>query len=326
MPAAIVAASVERPVLGFSLDRVSTFYARGTAEQREIAASLEQMRQGLDAAPAGAVEIEFLEQDIYLLGIRFYYTSMELEEFWLDARDTVPVDSGREGDLELRAAIERYFPELLVDSRNWNFETLRGVFTDLGIKIDRAVTELAPRARAMYNSDREEMTDKAVAIHEAGVRRRAAWAEAAYAAERDAAVAIADRAMPGAAEWGVEFATGLTPDDVPLDSFRTVTVGSVRVLLTNYGGILRAIQGTCSHQQAQLSKGGVEGTVVECGRHGARFDLRSGEQLCPPFCQLWMERHGALGSFLKLVTPNKKGGDLHRYPLRVENGEIILRV
>jgi nitrite reductase/ring-hydroxylating ferredoxin subunit len=325
MPAAIVVASSERPVLGFALDRVSTFLARGTAEQREIAVSLEQMHEGLDSAPAGAIEIDFLEQDVYLLGTRFYYTSVELEEFWLDAKERA-ADAGREVDPELRATIARYFPDLLAGPDVWEFEAVRGIFTDLGIKIDRVVTELAPRARAMYNSDREVMTDKAVAIHEAGVRRRAAWAEAAYAAERDAAVAVADRAMPASLEWGVEFSTGLTPDDIPLDSFRPVTVGSVRVLVTNYGGVLRAIDGTCSHQHAQLNRGGVEGTVIECGRHGARFDLRTGEQLCPPFCQIWLERHGAIGSLLKLVTPDKKAGDLHRYPLRVENGEIVLRV
>jgi nitrite reductase/ring-hydroxylating ferredoxin subunit len=325
MPAAIVVASVERPVIGFALDRVSAFLAKGTAEQREIASSLEQMRAGLDATPEGAIEVDFLEQDLYLLGIRFYYTSVELEEFWLDAKDAT-AEPERAPDTELMDSISRYFPSLLEQPSNWDFETVRGVFTDLGIKIDHAVTELAPRARAMYNSDREEMTDKAVAIHEAGVRRRAAWVEAAYAAQRDAAVAVADRAMPAALEWGVEFSTGLTVDDIPLESFRAVTVGSVRVLITNYGGTLRAIDGTCSHQHAQLSMGGVDGTVIECGRHGARFDLRTGEQLCPPFCQMWLERHGAIGSFLKAVTPNKKGGDLHRYPLRLENSEIILRV
>jgi nitrite reductase/ring-hydroxylating ferredoxin subunit len=326
MPAEIVVASVERPVLGFALDRVATFLGKGTSEQREIAVSLEQMREGLDATPDGAIEVEFLEQDIYLLGIRFYHTSVELEEFWLVAKEPDAGDPERESDPELRAAIVRYFPDLLEQPSNWDFEAVRGVFTDLGIKIDRAVTDLAPRARAMYNSDREEMTDRAIAIHEAAIRRRAAWTEAAYAAQRDAAVAVADRAMPAAPQWGVEFSTALTPDDIPLESFRAVTVGSVRVLITNYGGTLRAIDGTCSHQHAQLSAGGVEGTVIECGRHGARFDLRSGEQLCPPFCPMWLERHGAIGSFLKIVTPNKKGGDLHRYPLRVENGEIILRV
>src|SRR5207247_9355136 len=87
MPSAIVVVSRERPVLGFALQRVITFYSSGTREQRESAASLSQMLAGLEAAPEGAVEVEFLAQDAYLLGIRLFYASVELENYWLAARE-----------------------------------------------------------------------------------------------------------------------------------------------------------------------------------------------------------------------------------------------
>lgn len=326
MPSTIVVASVERPVLGFALNRVAVFLSKGTKEQREAAVSLAQMETGLDSTPAGAVEVEFLEQDAYLLGIRLFYTSVELEQFWLDARERTPADEEEPPDVDLEAAVRKYFPDALTGPNSWDFEAVRGAFTDLGIKLNLAITELAPRARAIYNSDREEMSDKAIAIGEERARRRAVVAAQAAPAAPDTAVAVAVPPAPESFDWGVEFSTGLSPDDIPLNSFRPLTVGSVRLLITRYDGVLGAIDGVCSHQHANLTKGNVEGTSIECGRHGATFDLRTGEQLCPPFCEKWMERHGMIGSLIALATPDKKGGDLPRYPLRVENGEIILRV
>jgi len=327
MPSPIVVSSRERPVLGFALQRVVTFYSSGTREQRDTAASLSQMLAGLETAPEGGVEVEFLAQDAYLLGIRLFYTSVELEELWLDACEQAKGHEVEPPDPDLKEAVSKYFPDLIAGPLDWNFDQIRGLFTDLGFKLDRSVTELEPRARAMYNSDREEMSNKAIAVREANLRQRQSQTGGTVAiATPDPPVATAvrpDLVSPG---WGVEFSTGLSQDDIPLNSFRVLMVGSVRVLITRYGGELGAIDGTCTHQQANLTKGHVDGTALECPRHGATFDLRSGEELCPPFCQKWMDSHGMIGSFLALVTPDKKGGDLRRYPIRVENGEIILRV
>jgi 3-phenylpropionate/trans-cinnamate dioxygenase ferredoxin subunit len=327
MPATVVVTPVERPVMGYALSRVVAFYAKGTTEQRESAASLAQMLAGLEATPEGAVEMEVLRQDAYLLGIRLFYTSVELEESWLDARDRAEGREVEPADPELERTVAKYFPELVRDPIAWNFDRVRGLFTDLGIKIDRTVTELAPRARGMYNSDREEMSDRATEIREENARRRLTAAEATQAsAGGGAAVATAERPPVMALGWGVEFATGLSPDDIPAESFRVLSVGSVRVLITNFGGQLAAVDGNCTHQRATLTKAHVEGTAIECPRHGATFDLRTGEQLCPPFCQKWMDHHGMVGKLIAMATPNKKDGDLPRYPLRIENGEIVLRV
>jgi 3-phenylpropionate/trans-cinnamate dioxygenase ferredoxin subunit len=47
-------------------------------------------------------------------------------------------------------------------------------------------------------------------------------------------------------------------------------------------GRLYAIDDTCTHQDASLSDGWVEGCAVECPLHGSRFDLRTGEVDGPP--------------------------------------------
>ncbi|MEU8571486.1 bifunctional 3-phenylpropionate/cinnamic acid dioxygenase ferredoxin subunit [Streptomyces pathocidini] len=47
-------------------------------------------------------------------------------------------------------------------------------------------------------------------------------------------------------------------------------------------GEFYAIDDTCTHQDASLSDGWVEGCFVECPLHTALFDLRTGEPTCLP--------------------------------------------
>ena len=43
-----------------------------------------------------------------------------------------------------------------------------------------------------------------------------------------------------------------------------------------------AIDDTCSHAEASLAEGRVEGYQIECPHHGARFDVRDGRFLTLP--------------------------------------------
>jgi 3-phenylpropionate/trans-cinnamate dioxygenase ferredoxin component len=47
-------------------------------------------------------------------------------------------------------------------------------------------------------------------------------------------------------------------------------------------GEVYAIDDTCTHQEASLSDGWLEGCAVECPLHGSRFDLRTGRVDAPP--------------------------------------------
>jgi 3-phenylpropionate/trans-cinnamate dioxygenase ferredoxin component len=47
-------------------------------------------------------------------------------------------------------------------------------------------------------------------------------------------------------------------------------------------GELYAIDDTCTHQDASLSDGWLEGCEVECPLHASRFDLRTGAVDAPP--------------------------------------------
>lgn len=49
------------------------------------------------------------------------------------------------------------------------------------------------------------------------------------------------------------------------------------VALCNVEGTIYAVDDMCSHDDAPLGQGFIEGCEIECPRHGARFDVRTGE-------------------------------------------------
>ena len=61
-----------------------------------------------------------------------------------------------------------------------------------------------------------------------------------------------------------------------------VALDRERVLIANVDGRFYALQDSCGHRQAPLSKGTLEGHVIECPLHFARFDVRTGKLLSGP--------------------------------------------
>ena len=47
--------------------------------------------------------------------------------------------------------------------------------------------------------------------------------------------------------------------------------------MCNVGGEIYAVDDVCTHDEGSLDQGDLEGFEIECPRHGARFDVRSGE-------------------------------------------------
>ena len=66
-------------------------------------------------------------------------------------------------------------------------------------------------------------------------------------------------------------------EDVPPGAVRVFDVRDREIALCNVGGDLYAIDNVCTHDGGSLDQGEVMGYEVECPRHGARFDVRSGE-------------------------------------------------
>ena len=63
---------------------------------------------------------------------------------------------------------------------------------------------------------------------------------------------------------------------------RVVWDGDVAVAVFNIDGELYAVEDVCTHDGGDLATGDLYGYEIECPRHGARFDVRSGAVLCPP--------------------------------------------
>jgi NAD(P)H-dependent nitrite reductase small subunit len=71
-------------------------------------------------------------------------------------------------------------------------------------------------------------------------------------------------------------------DEVASGETRLVEIEGRRIALFNLGGTFYAIDDTCPHRGGPLSQGFIQGDVVVCPWHGARFRLETGEVLSPP--------------------------------------------
>jgi 3-phenylpropionate/trans-cinnamate dioxygenase ferredoxin subunit len=63
---------------------------------------------------------------------------------------------------------------------------------------------------------------------------------------------------------------------------KLVDVGGDEVAVFNIAGDYYALADVCTHDGGTLADGTVEGHEIECPRHGARFDIRTGKVTAPP--------------------------------------------
>jgi len=63
---------------------------------------------------------------------------------------------------------------------------------------------------------------------------------------------------------------------------KVVEVDGVFVAVFNVDGKFYAIEDVCTHDDGPLGDGDLDGFVVECPRHGAKFDIRTGAVLSFP--------------------------------------------
>jgi 3-phenylpropionate/trans-cinnamate dioxygenase ferredoxin subunit len=70
--------------------------------------------------------------------------------------------------------------------------------------------------------------------------------------------------------------------EIPPGGRKPLVVDDRAVLLFRIGNDFYAVEDVCSHDGQPLTDGPLEGTAVECPRHGARFDVRTGRPLCMP--------------------------------------------
>ena len=78
--------------------------------------------------------------------------------------------------------------------------------------------------------------------------------------------------------------------------------GDVPIAVFNIDGGLYAIEDVCTHDGGDLVTGDMHGFEIECPRHGARFDVRTGAVLCPPAYE-----------------------PIEKFPVKIEDGVVFTR-
>jgi naphthalene 1,2-dioxygenase ferredoxin component len=82
-----------------------------------------------------------------------------------------------------------------------------------------------------------------------------------------------------------------------------VEVEGHSIALYDIDGSIFATDNICTHAYARLSDGWLDGELIECPLHAARFDVRTGKVLDPPATE-----------------------DLKTYPVRVVDDEIQVKL
>ena len=73
--------------------------------------------------------------------------------------------------------------------------------------------------------------------------------------------------------------------ECPVGQLKGVTAGGTEIVLANFQGTIYAVADECSHQEFPLSDGELEGDEILCIYHGARFDCKTGKNICIPATQ-----------------------------------------
>lgn len=91
--------------------------------------------------------------------------------------------------------------------------------------------------------------------------------------------------------------------DIAPGEVHRVEAGGSAVAVCNVDGAFHAIDDTCSHEEASLSDGWLDGTELSCPLHGATFDVTTGAVL---------------------TLPATRG--VRSYPVRLEGDDIYIEV
>ena len=94
-----------------------------------------------------------------------------------------------------------------------------------------------------------------------------------------------------------------TDADLEPGSMKRLDIGREPVLLANVEGTIVAVADTCTHEDASLSGGALDGVFVRCPLHGSRFCLLNGKAIDDP-AEI----------------------DLETFSIRIEQGRILIEL
>jgi nitrite reductase/ring-hydroxylating ferredoxin subunit len=96
--------------------------------------------------------------------------------------------------------------------------------------------------------------------------------------------------------------------EIPIGQMKVVKLAEKEILIANVNNVYYAIGNSCTHMRGELSKGTLEGNIVTCPKHKAKFDVTTGKVVSGPK--------------IPLMHPTIK--DEPVYVVKVEGKDILL--
>jgi nitrite reductase/ring-hydroxylating ferredoxin subunit len=122
-------------------------------------------------------------------------------------------------------------------------------------------------------------------------------------------------------------------DDVPAGKMKHVEMKEEELLLANSDGKVHALCDRCSHMNAPLSMGTLNGKIVTCPLHGARFDVTTGKRVGEPMTADTSKLPEPIPESLQKIFARSaeimskiKTHDLSIYETKIEGNRIKVRM
>ena len=95
----------------------------------------------------------------------------------------------------------------------------------------------------------------------------------------------------------------LPVDELPTDDVIGIEVAGRDIAVYTVGGAVYATDNVCTHGQARLCDGFLDGHEIECPLHQGKFDVRDGRPLCDPVTEA-----------------------VRSHPVRIEGGRVFVQL
>jgi naphthalene 1,2-dioxygenase system ferredoxin subunit len=92
-------------------------------------------------------------------------------------------------------------------------------------------------------------------------------------------------------------------DDVPEDDVMGIDLNAKSIALYQVGGEIFATDNICTHGNARLCDGFLEGHEIECPLHQGKFDIRNGKAMCAPLTE-----------------------DIRTYPVKIDGDRVFVEI
>lgn len=91
--------------------------------------------------------------------------------------------------------------------------------------------------------------------------------------------------------------------DLPSDDVQGLIVAGRDIAIYAVGSEVYATDNLCTHGNARLCDGFLEGHEIECPLHQGKFDVRNGQPTCDPVTEA-----------------------LRSYPIKIDGGRVLLQI